>query len=246
MGDNEELSLGKDDRLPWLEPVDDPSEEENTGRSKVIGLAIALLVATGLGAGGIWYVRSQEKLPNGNGALIAAPSGPYKTRPTEAGGMTVPGQGDTTFAASQGAEADGKLDITEQPEAPVTEQRVTDARAEPPVAAGRNARAPVAVGGILAPPKPNVPAPRQVVPGRTEDPSKGLIQLGSYSSEAIARKAYADLSARFPFLAGMQRSIVQTDVGGTTYFRLRMTAGAQAAESCARLKAGGASCIVIK
>ena len=45
MADNDELSLGKGERLPWLEPVDDPAAEEPIDRHKIIGFAIAFFVA---------------------------------------------------------------------------------------------------------------------------------------------------------------------------------------------------------
>ena len=246
MGDNDELSLGKDDRLPWLEPVDDYPDENGTGRGKAIALGIALLAAAGLAAGGMWYVRSQEQLPNGNGALIRAPEGPFKTRPEEAGGMAVDGQGDASFAASEGAETDGKLDLSGQPEAPITDQRVTDTHTQRPVAMGKNATAPVTVGGKLVPPKPSIPAPQRVASAKIEDPGKGLIQLGAYSSEVAANKAFANLSRRFPVLSTLPRIVVKSDVGGTTFYRLRLTAGARANDTCAQLVAGGASCIIVK
>ncbi|MEY4306463.1 MAG: hypothetical protein RIT52_2638 [Pseudomonadota bacterium] len=246
MSDNDELSLGKDDRLPWLEPADDDPSDHGPGRGKAIALGIALVAAVGMAAGGIWYVRSKEQLPNGNGALIRAPEGPYKTRPEEAGGMAVDGQGDASFAASEGADADGKLDPGGQPEAPITDQRVTDTQAQRPVAMGKNASAPVAVGGKLIPPKPSIPAPQRMAPGRIEDPGKGLIQLGAYSSEAAANKAFAGLSQRFPILSTLPRFVVKSDVGGTTFYRLRLAAAGRATDTCAQLVAGGASCILVK
>jgi hypothetical protein len=51
---------------------------------------------------------------------------------------------------------------------------------------------------------------------------------------------------RYPQLAGLPRLISKTEVGGTTYFRLRLTAGADAPQICAQLRAGGATCMMIK
>jgi hypothetical protein len=160
--------------------------------------------------------------------------------------MDVDGQGDATFAASEGAEAEGKLDLTAQPEAPVTDQRVADAGATSPVAASKKASAPVAVGGKLVPAKPIVPGPRPMTDAKTEDPSQGLIQLGAFGSDAAAKQAHAQMVRRYPQLAGLPRLISKTEVGGTTYFRLRLTAGADAPQICAQLRAGGATCMMIK
>ncbi len=246
MADNDELSLGKGERLPWLEPVDDPAAEEPIDRHKIIGFAIAFFVALAVVAGSVWWFRTRQSEPNGTGALIAAPTTPYKVKPSEAGGMDVDGQGDATFAASEGAEAEGKLDLTAQPEAPVTDQRVADAGATSPVAASKKASAPVAVGGKLVPAKPIVPGPRPMTDAKTEDPSQGLIQLGAFGSDAAAKQAHAQMVRRYPQLAGLPRLISKTEVGGTTYFRLRLTAGAEAPQICAQLRAGGATCMMIK
>lgn len=245
MADNDELSLGKGERLPWLEPVEDLTGEEPIDRGKIIGFAIAFFIALAVVAGSIWWFRTRQNEPNGTGALIAAPATPYKVKPSEAGGMDVEGQGDAAFAASEGAEADGKLDLSAQPEAPVTDQRVADGSATP-VAAGKKATAPVAVGGKLVPAKPNIPSPHPVAVAKTEDPSQGLIQLGAFGSDATAKQAHAQLVRRYPQLAPMQRIISKTEVGGTTYFRLRLTAGAAAPQICAQLRSSGATCMMIK
>lgn len=246
MGDADELSLGKDDRLPWLEPVEPEPEETPIDKAKIIGLLVALIAAIAIAVGGIWWLRSQDNVPKGDGSLIEAPTDPYKVPPSETGGMKVEGQGDAAFAASEGADANGQLDIAAQPEAPVDGQRVADVKPKPPVAAGQKASAPVAVGGKLATPKPVVPAPRPATPSPTAAPGTGLIQLGAYTSEAAANQAYNALAQRYAFLGTMPRMIVQANVGGTSFYRLRVTAGAQAAETCAKLKAGGANCLIVK
>lgn len=246
MADNEELSLGKGERLPWLEPVEDLTAQEPVDHRKIIAFGAAFLVALAGVGGSIWWFRTHQAEPNGSGALIAAPATPYKVKPSEAGGMDVEGQGDASFAASEGAEAEGKLDLSAQPEAPVTDQRIADAGTISPVAAGKNASAPVAVGGKLVPAKPTVPGPRAVPSAKTEDPSQGIIQLGAFASDAAARQAHGQLVARYPQLKGLPRIISKTEVGGTTYFRLRLTAGAAAPEICAQLRGSGATCMMIK
>ena len=76
--------------------------------------------------------------------------------------------------------------------------------------------------------------------------ARDLIQLGAYGSEASANQAWSALTQRYAFLGTLPKSVVQATVGGTTFYRLRVTAGAQANDTCAKLKAGGANCIVVK
>lgn len=245
MADNDELSLGRADRLPWLEPADDTAEPQEAGMAKVVGLILAVVAALLLLGGGLWWLRGREAVPQGDGSLITAVPFPYKVRPAEAGGMKVEGQGDAAFAASEGADATGQLDLQAQPEAPVDGQRVVATKSAPPAAMGRKASAPVEIGGKLVAPRPTVPAPRAAATGAAE-PGTGLVQLGAYASEVAANQAYAAISQRYAFLGNMPKLIAQANVGGTTYFRLRIAAGPQAADICARLKAGGASCILVK
>ncbi len=245
----QELSLADEDRLPWLEAVDSDDPEPGIDTGKIIGFVIAALLALGVIVGGIWWLRNQEQTPDGDGRLIAAAEGDYKVKPDETGGMKVEGQGDAAFAASEGADANGKLDVTNQPEAPIDGQRVTEVKPAAPVAAGAKATTTVASGGKLVAPKPTVPAPKPVVapaPGSPAATGTGLVQLGAYGSEASANQAWSALAQRYAFLGTMPKSVVQASVGGTTFYRLRVSAGAQASDTCAKLKAGGANCIVVK
>lgn len=109
------------DRLPWLEPVEE--EQQAPARSsagRMIGFVILGLVLLGLAVGSYGWWSSQGAT-EGNGELIAAPPGPYKVKPADPGGLSVEGEGDTAFAASEGAEPQGRIDVAAIAEAPVTE-----------------------------------------------------------------------------------------------------------------------------
>ena len=242
---NDELSLGRADRLPWLEPADQVETPDPAPPGKIIGLTLAILVALLLLGGGLWWLRGRDVAPKGDGSLITAPAIPYKVRPTETGGMQVEGQGDAAFAASEGADATGQLDLQAQPEAPVAGKQAAPSRPTAPVARGQEASATVAMGGKLVAPRPTVPAPRSA-PATAGEPGTGLIQLGAYASEGAANQAYTALTQRYAFLGTLPKIVVQANVGGVTYYRLRISAGAQAGDICARLKTGGANCIVVK
>ena len=245
----QELSLADEDRLPWLEAVDSDEPEPGVDTGKILGFVIAALLALGVIVGGIWWLRNQEQTPNGDGRLIAAAEGDYKVKPDETGGMKVEGQGDAAFAASEGADANGQMDVANQPETPIDGQRVTEVKPAAPVASGPKASASVQTGGKLVAPAPTVPAPKPVVAPAAGTPAAigtGLIQLGAYASEASATQAWNALAQRYAFLGTLPKSVVQASVGGTTFYRLRVGAGAQASDTCAKLKAGGANCIVVK
>jgi hypothetical protein len=242
-----ELSLQDEDRLPWLEAVDSDDDEEGISPNKLIAFVVAALVALGLVVGGVWWLRGQQN-PSGDGTLIAAQEGDYKVKPDEVGGMKVEGQGDAAFAASEGAEANATLDSNAMPEAPVAGTKVAAAPVKPTVAvAGKSATTAVTTGGRLVAAPPGVaakPVAKPIAPAMAD--GSGLVQLGAYGSEASANQAWAALAGRHSVLAKLPKSVTTATVGGATFYRLRAQAGAQASSVCAALKAGGASCLVVK
>ncbi len=229
-----ELSLQDEDRLPWLEAVETDDEDEGVTGSKLMGLVLAGLLAIGVLVGGIWWLRNQQQGPQGDGTLIAAQEGDYKVKPDQPGGMKVEGQGDASFAASEGAEANGKVDMAAKPEAPVTVVKQNKVAVANPVAA--------------APAKPSVSAslaPPSATPLAAPAPSGGgLVQFGAYGSQATADEAWATLTAKTPALARLAKSVLPAAVGGKTLYRLRANAGSPAAAAALCAKVG--NCIVVK
>jgi hypothetical protein len=136
-----------EDRLPWLEAVEPDADHEHYGARSITGWLVAGVLALGLLLGGLWYMNSQTPpVKTGDGNLIAAAEGDYKTKPADAGGMKVDGQGDTAAAAAQGADSNGKIDQNAKPEAPIAPAaaKPTNAKAAAPVAAKPNATAKIA------------------------------------------------------------------------------------------------------
>jgi Flp pilus assembly protein TadD len=91
-------------------------------------------------------------------------------------------------------------------------------------------------------------APRQVervAPVKATVDGSHLIQLGSFSSEAGARRAWGIYAAQFPELANYQMVITKAQVRGKTYYRV--SAGgfdlASASSTCGKVKAKGQGCI---
>jgi hypothetical protein len=223
----------EEDRLPWLEAVED--EDRNDGPSAlkmIIGVLIAL---AGIGAivGGIFWMNSRdEQVAGGDAELIKAPEGDYKTRPDDPGGMAVEGEGDTAFAASAGADPKGAINTNGMAEAPVAK-------------GGAQPGAPAASGPLLSAPAPTnaetaAPAPAA---GGAAGPG-GTIQLGAFSSQSGANTAWKAMSARFAYLAPLSHSVVPVTAGGKTLYRLRAS-GPGAGNICGRLRVAGETCVSV-
>ena len=60
-----ELTSDDEDRLPWLEPVDDYDDEEGISIARLIGAVVVGLVALGLVIGGIFWLRNREASGDG-------------------------------------------------------------------------------------------------------------------------------------------------------------------------------------
>ena len=79
--------------------------------------------------------------------------------------------------------------------------------------------------------------------------SSGLgVQLGAFSSDAAAAKAWTNLSKRFAYLADLNKSVSPAKVGDGTVYRLRVAAGtaANATNLCGKLRVAGENCVVVR
>ena len=96
---DDSMPIDDDDRLPWLEAVDEDEGREGPSALKLIAAVLIGLVAIGAIVGGVFWMGSRDGEANRDDQLIAAPEGDYKVRPDDPGGMNVEGQGGTAFAA---------------------------------------------------------------------------------------------------------------------------------------------------
>lgn len=240
MSDSTRDPATDDDRLPWLEAVEDEDADEGVSPGKMMALIVAALVALGIVIGGVWLIRSSGGSANATDpTLIAAAEGDYKVKPDAPGGMKVEGKGDSAFATSEGAEATGKIDTNALPEAPVKGVKgvtVADAAGKP--SANTSVAVPKAGGQLVA------KSPVVVAPVRT-GAAGNLVQLGAFGSEVKAMTAWTSLTGRYAYLAPLNRSIATAEVGGSTVYRLRAEAGGQASTICAKLKAAGENCLQV-
>lgn len=217
---DDNLGLDDPDRLPWLETADGYDYEEGASPLKVIGLVAGGLLLLAAIVGGIyWLQRNQSGGSTGNGELIAAQEGNYKVAPTDREGKNFEGEGDAAFAASEGKKVGANID-------PV---KAKAAEAAPAAA--------VATAGAAAAQAGATPA------------GSGFVQLGAFSDTAKAGQAWTAMGQRFGFLSGLNRRVVEGAAeGGRKVFRLQaVTANPAAAQQlCAKLKAAGENCMVVK
>ncbi|MBX9797071.1 SPOR domain-containing protein [Sphingomonas sp.] len=203
-------ALADEDRLPWLETVDeDYDDRPSFGRIMLFVLG-GLAVIAGLIFAAYSVQRQAARPAEGGGELIAAPAGDYKVKPDSPGGVKVAGEGDAAMATSQGkGPTKGKIDLKQMSEAPL-------------VMPGKGVM-PGAAGG-------------------------SVVQLGSFPTQSAAMGAWTRQSKRFAYLAGLGHQVLQAQVGGATFYRLRVNAGSASAatELCAKLKLAGEPCFIAR
>lgn len=235
-----EAGFGDDDRLPWLETVEE-DYREGPSFGRILLLVVLVLAVAGAGAFGYWWYQKQKSLV-GNGELIAAPAGEYKVKPDEPGGMKVEGEGDTVFATSQGNAGNSSIDVAALPEAPVDGKKVADKA--PSLSGEKNAKVAIPSGAAPAAQPKQLPA---LAPATASAAGSGaLIQLGAFPDEGGANAAWTRLSKRFSYLAPLGKSVERGEKDGKAVFRLRVNAGSnsQARELCGKLKVAGENCYV--
>ena len=218
-----EYEMRDEDRLPWLETVEDDYDD---GPS-VVRIVLLVLLALAIVAAAIFgyqYFKKHQGV-DGNGALITAQDGDYKVKPDDPGGMKVEGEGDTAIATSDGAGmSNAAIDMKAAPEAPVAGKKIAPAKVD------------VGASKVIA-----------AIPSAAAAASGGaLVQLGSFGSESEANATWATISKKFAYLAPMGKSVQAAQVNGQTVYRLRVNAGGAGAATslCAKLATAGQACFV--
>lgn len=252
--DSTPLHFEEEERLPWLEPIED-MEESDSSIGRLVGLVLTGLVGIGVVVGGLWWWQNNGGRPRGE--LIAAPEGDYRVAPP-AEPKRFDGDGNVAVAAAEGIETPGQVDPNQLPEAPVPPAVAGGTPAAPTVVvpASRPANIPQPKGVVAAAPvgtaRPAAVAP--VAPRAAATPAAsasatggGMIQLGAFASEATASRAWDELKGRFSWLGPVNRSIVAGQVNGRTVYRLRAAAGSASAarDLCGRLRIAGEDCLVV-
>lgn len=230
------LDFDDDYVLPWLEPAAEEPVQEGLSPLRLLGLLLLGLVLVSAVVGGIWLIRDGSHAGGGDeGQLIAAPTDPYKIAANEADARKFDGEGDASFAASEGVARDGRIDPTRVPEAPI-------AKTAPAPAPTRSAVAEKPAQSVTA----RVTDETAVKPVAAPRVTGGaMVQLGAYASASGAKDAWGRLSKRFAYLSPLTMTVEPAQVGGGTVYRLRAAAGGQASTICGKLKVAGESCLVV-
>lgn len=242
------LPLDDEDRLPWLEPADDAEESDGVSPLKLLGFVLGALALLGVIIGGVWFVRGLHR-DAGESELIAAPKENYKIPASEADAKKFAGEGDASYATSEGIERGGRIDPARLPEAPLAAapkasvKSSTNADAVAPQSAAGTAKPSAQLTAKVADETKAMTRPAT----SSGSAAKGgaLVQLGAYGSAAIAKDAWAKLSKRFDYLAGLSSSVEPVTLGGTTLYRLRASGAPNASALCGRLKVAGENCMVV-
>lgn len=106
-------------------------------------------------------------------------------------------------------------------------------------------------GATIAPPKAD-PTPSVAINTVAKDATPAgavMVQLGAFGDSAKADQAWAAFGKRFGFLSGTNHRIAEASgEGGRKIFRLQaVTANAAAAQQlCAKLKAAGENCLIVR
>ena len=159
--------------------MEEERSEEGVSAARLIAGLVVALVALGLVIGGVYWLKQRAGGPGtaaGDPTLIAAQPGAYKVKPTEPGGMDVKGQGDSSYATSEGADPNAKIDLSAVPEAPI----------------GKDGK-PVAVAPAAAPaaqPAPAKPAPVvKAAPAPTQTPATAPAPVVTKPAPVAAKPA---------------------------------------------------------
>ena len=230
--DEGELDLADTDSLPWLESDEQDDDAGGLDTGQILAFLAGLVLLLGAVVGGVWYVSNRAAGGEvvADGSIIAAPEGPIKERPEEAGGKEFAGTGSVAPIVGEGGSRP----------AVVAEKPVTPPLPGAPALPGAKPSptpAPTAAAGTKAPAPAPTPAPVAEGVG---------VQLAAYGTRARAEEGWTQISRRTPLLSGVKYRVVEGKVDIGTVYRLQAVTGsrAEADRLCAALKTDGLDCQV--
>lgn len=258
------------DRGAYTPPTDDPlafdarmTRQRRPMPMTLIASAVVLVVM--VGAVALFYqsgIRGANEPPRVVGESLPAVKGPpiAEAQPLDASGNLQVYVGDAnseeaapTFAAApETPQARPAPTVVGANDAGEARSGVTVLRPASPVTeAALPPAAPVSTPARVAPTPPPAgaaPAPTRVAEA-TPAPATGssVVQIGAFSSAAIANSEYAKVRAAFAsYTAGRGKNVEPVERDGQTLYRTAFTgfAKADAQAFCAALKSAGRACIV--
>lgn len=254
------------DRGAYTPPTDSPLTFDarrpvRSGGPNSSTLMISAIILVVLVAGaGFWLYKDGQRGANDEpqpvGAVVAevkAPP-PVQAQPEdESAGLQIYKQDDLAEAEPTFAPAPEAVQPRPAPQARPTVP-VQTAALKPTLPAGAAPARPVVATPqptqvAVVTPKPAAPKPAAMpaVPPKSAGGS-AMVQIGAFSSEALADRGWTDAASVAPGLAaGKGKQVEAIDKDGKTLFRTSVTGFSTRAEAqtfCERLKGAGKSCFV--
>jgi SPOR domain len=214
--DRDGLNLDDPDRLPWLETADGYEYDSGASPLKVAGLVLGGLALLAAIVGGIYWMQRNQS-----------------------GGT----EGNGELIAAQ--EGNYKVLPTDP------EGKKFEGEGDAAFAASDGKKVDAKIGSAKADPAKTTPAPATAGSTATGPVQAGaaFVQLGAFGDSAKADQAWSGLGKRFGFLSGTNHKIAEASAeGGRKVFRLQavMENAAAAQQLCAKLKAAGENCLIVK
>lgn len=248
------------DRGAYTPPTDSPLSFDarrpvrgGGGSSSILMISAVILLVLIVGVG-VWLykdgLRGADDAPQPVGAAVETakvePKPADQPEADPAAGLTI--HKDDGGVATDPTFAPGPEPVLPRP-APQAGSAPTTVELRPatpaPVAAAPKPATPVAAAPVTPKPAPVAAAPVKPAPAAGGAAS---VQIGAFSSQALADKGWNDAAAVAPGLAaGKGKRVEQVDKDGKTLFRTTVTGFASRADAtafCDRLKASGKSCFV--
>jgi hypothetical protein len=172
------------ERLPWLEPVEDEDDYPETGGGGgggrvALWLVIGLVVIAVLFGGFIVWQRHRAQSAD-IGTIIHAQPGPYKEKPANPGGLAVNESDVIASKMGTGNDIDSPIDLSKIPEQPIT---------GPGSDQGQEPQNPPAAAKTPAPAAPGTPAAAAPAPAAKVPPKPQLAYNAPTAASAPVVKA---------------------------------------------------------
>lgn len=258
--------MSDSDRGAYTPPTDSPLSFDarrpvrGGGGGSTLVISAVILVVLVIGAG-FWLYRDgqrgKDEAPQPVGQTVAAaksePQAKDQPEADAAAGLTIHKEEELASATP------GEPTFAPPPEAVQPRpapQPTTPVQAAPLRPATPPAAQPAAAQPVAPAPKPaqvaTAPAPKPAAPAAPKPAATtggaASVQIGAFSSQALADKGWSDAAATAPGMAaGKGKRVEAVDRDGKTLYRTTVTGFASrtdAAAFCDRLKAAGKSCFV--
>jgi len=236
----------------------DNRRQPRSGGPAPVALVVSIVLLAIVGGAVAFMYRSGARSPDGPPEPLGAPLGDVRAPAPPQATTSDPGAG-LTISRDDANTAAGATTLAPPPEQPLPPQAPVAPPAATAPSTGRDASAGNAV--VSPPATPKAAKPPQTIDGlvastvtadraKAAAPADGqfVIQIGAFSSEALADKEWSKAAAVAPGdMAGKGKRVVAVATDSGALYRTSITGFTRREEAtalCARLKAAGGSCFV--